>query len=137
MAAVRGSLFRKYLIILFTAVVVPLLTAALSEAWFGYSDQRAQLSEKLRLQTGSSAYRIEAFANEIRDQLGWVVQLPWTDREDEQRTLDATDFCGKPQPSDQLPWSMAPAKSGPLCRDVAPIVPAVARIFRRHYRSPA
>lgn len=90
MATVRGSLFRKYLFILFTAVVVPLLIGALSEAWFGYSDQRTQLSERLRLQTESSAYRIEAFANEIRDQLGWVVQLPWTDREDEQRILDAT-----------------------------------------------
>ena len=90
MAIVRGSLFRKYLVILFTAVVVPLLIGALTEAWFGYSDQREQLSEKLRLQTESAAYRIEAFANEIRDHLGWVVQLPWTDKDDEQRILDAT-----------------------------------------------
>jgi adenylate cyclase len=90
MAFVHGSLFRKYLIILFAAVVAPLLIGAVTEAWFSYNDHRNQLSDKLRLQTESAAHRIEAFVNEIRDQLGWVVQLPWTARDDEQRVLDAT-----------------------------------------------
>ena len=41
---VRRPLFRKYFVVLFAAVVVPLLASGASEAWFGYRDQRANLS---------------------------------------------------------------------------------------------
>ena len=37
----RRSLFVKYFVTLFVAVVVPLMLGAASEAWFGYRDQRA------------------------------------------------------------------------------------------------
>ena len=44
---VRRSLFQKYFAALFAAVIV-LLASGASEAWFGYRDQRANLSLRLR-----------------------------------------------------------------------------------------
>ncbi len=43
----RG-LFRKYFLALFPAVVMPLTANDISEAWFGYRDQRARLSQPLQ-----------------------------------------------------------------------------------------
>src|SRR5258705_7179854 len=40
----RRSLFVKYFVTLFIAVVVPLLLGAAGEAWFGYRGQRAALN---------------------------------------------------------------------------------------------
>ena len=40
----RG-LFQKYFLVLFLAVVIPLATNGVSEAWFGYRDQRATLDQ--------------------------------------------------------------------------------------------
>jgi hypothetical protein len=37
----------------------------------------------------SAADRIQGFLDGITGQLGWVVQLPWTDEADERRRLDA------------------------------------------------
>jgi hypothetical protein len=42
----RG-LFRKYFLVLFLAVVIPLATNGISDAWFGYRDQRARLDQLL------------------------------------------------------------------------------------------
>src|SRR3954469_3920460 len=85
----RGSLFRKYFLALFAAVVVPLLAAGASEAWFGYRDQRAQLNDLLGAEARLAATKIQNFIDEIRDQLAWTVQLPWTDGPDERRRIDA------------------------------------------------
>ena len=45
----RRSLFLKYLVVLFIVVVVPLLANGISEAWFGYRDQRAMLNASRKL----------------------------------------------------------------------------------------
>jgi adenylate cyclase len=85
----RSSLFVKYFVTLFIAVVVPLLLGAASEAWFGYRGQRAALNELLQAESRSAADRIQTFIDGIRDQLGWVVQLPWTAGEHERHRIDA------------------------------------------------
>jgi class 3 adenylate cyclase len=84
----RG-LFRKYFLVLFLAVVVPLAANGVSEAWFGYRDQRARLDELLGVEARSAALRIEGFLDGITSQLGWLVQLPWSEEPDERRRIDA------------------------------------------------
>ncbi len=87
--APRRPLLRKYFLILFAAVVVPLLINGASEAWFGYHDQRALLDSSLRVEASAAAGRIQGFLDGIRDQMGWVVQLPWTEDNVEDRRVDA------------------------------------------------
>ena len=87
--APRRSLFKKYFLALFTAVVVPLLIASASDAWFDYHDQRARLNELLAAEARVAAEKIENFIDGIRDQLQWTVQLPWPANADERRRLDA------------------------------------------------
>src|SRR5688572_10721067 len=85
----RRSLFRKYFIALFAAVAVPLLVNGASEAWFGYRDQRAQLDGLLGAEARSAAGKIGGFIDGIRDQLGWMVQLPWSAAAEERQRIDA------------------------------------------------
>ncbi|QHO79034.1 adenylate/guanylate cyclase domain-containing protein [Bradyrhizobium sp. CCBAU 051011] len=84
----RRSLFAKYFTTLFVAVVVPLLLGSATEAWFAFRDNRFDLDELLRVEARSAADRIQAFTDGIRDQLGWVVQFPWTQGEDDRRRID-------------------------------------------------
>lgn len=88
-ASSRTSLFTKYFLALFAAVVLPLVIAGGSEAWFGYRDQRARLNEILDSEARLAAVKIQDFLEAIRDQLGWMVQLPWSNTVDERRRLDA------------------------------------------------
>jgi adenylate cyclase len=85
----RRPLFVKYFVTLFVAVVVPLMLGAVSDAWFDYRDQRLHLNEVLQVESRSAADRIETFIDGIRDQLGWVVQFPWTQGEEDRRRIDA------------------------------------------------
>ena len=85
----RTSLFWKYFRLLFAAVVVPLLIAGASEAWLGYRDARARLNELLNAEARLAAVKIEDFLDAIRDQLGWTVQLPWSEGGGDRRRLDA------------------------------------------------
>jgi class 3 adenylate cyclase len=85
----RRSLFMKYFLTLFVAVVVPLMFAAVGEAWFGYKDQRLRLNDVLQAEARSAAGKIQAFTDGIGDQLGWVVQFPWTEAEDNRHRIDA------------------------------------------------
>ena len=84
----RRSLFVKYFVTLFVAVVVPLALGSATEAWFAFRDNRLDLDDMLRVEARSAADRIQAFTDGIRDQLGWVVQFPWTAGEDERRRTD-------------------------------------------------
>jgi class 3 adenylate cyclase len=84
----RRLLFQKYLTALFVAVVVPLLANGASEAWFGYRDQREVLSQRLHAEARSAAGKIQAFLDDITDQLQWTVQLPWRDGMDERHRFD-------------------------------------------------
>ena len=85
----RRPLFQKYFAALFVAVVVPLLANGASEAWFGYRDQRVMLSQRLHAEAGTSAGKIQAFLDDITDQLQWTVQLPWREGADEGHRFDA------------------------------------------------
>jgi class 3 adenylate cyclase len=85
----RRSLFQKYFLALFVAVVVPLLVSGISDAWFGYRDQRAMLDAVLRTEAASAAARIDGFLQNIRNQLGWTVQQTWAVGTEEQHRLDA------------------------------------------------
>jgi len=84
----RRSLFIKYFVTLFVAVVTPLMLGSATEAWFAFRDNRFDLNELLQVEARSAADRIQAFTDGIRDQLGWVVQFPWTQGEDERRRID-------------------------------------------------
>jgi adenylate cyclase len=84
----RRSLFIKYFITLFVAVVTPLMLGSATEAWFAFRDNRFDLDELLQVEARSAADRIQAFTDGIRDQLGWVVQFPWTQGEDDRRRID-------------------------------------------------
>jgi adenylate cyclase len=88
-SARRRSLFAKYFVTLFIAVIVPLLLGAASETWFGYRGQRRALNDLLQSESRSAAVRIQTFIDGIRDQLGWAVQLPWIAGEDERHRIDA------------------------------------------------
>src|SRR5215469_11423486 len=85
----RRSLFLKYFVTLFVAVVVPLLVGATGEAWFDYRDQRLYLNELLQAEARSAADRIQTYIDGIRDQIGWVVQFPWTEGLDDAHKIDA------------------------------------------------
>lgn len=87
--APRRSLFTKYFCALFAAAVAPLLIAGGSEAWFGYHDQRARLNDLLDAEARLAALKIQDFIEGIRDQLGWTLQLPWSEDGVERRRLDA------------------------------------------------
>ncbi|MBL0404048.1 HAMP domain-containing protein [Microvirga aerilata] len=84
----RG-LFLKYFLVLFLAVVIPLAANGLSEAWFGYRDQRTRLEQLLGVEARSAGAKIQGFLDGITNQLGWLVQLPWTGEPDERRQIDA------------------------------------------------
>ncbi|KAB0264181.1 cache domain-containing protein [Microvirga brassicacearum] len=83
------SLFQKYFLVLFLAVVIPLATNGVSEAWFGYRDQQTTLDRLLGVEARSAAAKIDGFLDGITDQLGWLVQLPWSVEPDERRRIDA------------------------------------------------
>jgi adenylate cyclase len=83
------TLFAKYFFTLFIAVVLPLTLGAIGEAWFRYREQRVHLTELLRTESRSAADRIQTFTDGVRDQLGWLVQFPWTEGLDEQHKVDA------------------------------------------------
>jgi adenylate cyclase len=84
----RRSLFLKYFVTLFVAVMVPLMLGSATEAWFAFRDNKVDLDDILRVQARSAAERIQSFTDGIRDQLGWVVQFPWTAGEDDRRRID-------------------------------------------------
>jgi class 3 adenylate cyclase len=73
---------------LFLAVVLSLIANGASDAWFGYRDQRSRLDQLLGVEARSAAVTIHGFLDGITHQLGWLVQLPWSDEPDERRRMD-------------------------------------------------
>ena len=108
----RRSFFRKYFLALFAAVVVPLLANGGSEAWLGYRDQRARLDERLGLEAARGGRTDRGVRRGIRDQLGWMVQPPWTDGLRISGASMRFAFCAKCRPSAISPSWMASAGSG-------------------------
>jgi adenylate cyclase len=87
--APRTSLFKRYFLILFGAVVTPLLIAGGSEAWLGYRDQRARLNDLLDAEARLASVKIADFVEGIHDQLSWTVQLPWSETPGDRRRVEA------------------------------------------------
>ncbi len=87
-APMRRSLFRKYFLAFFAAVIVPVAVSGIGDAWFGYRDQRAMLSALLRVEATSAAGKIQSFLDGIKNQLAWTVQQSWTQDQGQHR-LDA------------------------------------------------
>src|SRR5262249_47752698 len=85
----RRPILRKYFLVLFIAVVIPLLINGAIEAWFGYRDQRAMLDARLSVEASAAAARIESFLNCTRDQMQWAVQLSWTSASFEDHRIGA------------------------------------------------
>lgn len=65
-ATPRRSLFGRYFRALFAVVVVPLLIAGGSEAWFGYRDQRAQLNDLLDAEARLASAKIRTSSRSSR-----------------------------------------------------------------------
>lgn len=84
----RSPLIRKYRTVLFAVVIVPLLISGASDAWFGYRDQTAMLSQRLRAEANVAAEKIQGFLDNVTAQLGWTVQLPWTASSEDQHRFD-------------------------------------------------
>ena len=85
----RRPILGKYFLALFAAVVIPLLLAGASEAWFGYREQRAMLDARLLVEASAAAARIQGFLDGVRSQMQWAVQLSWSDAGVEEHRLDA------------------------------------------------
>ena len=68
------QLFRKYFLVLSVAVGAPLAASGLSEAYFGYRDQRVRLDQLLAVEARSAVAQIVSFLDGITSQLGWLVR---------------------------------------------------------------
>ena len=84
----RRPLFRKYFVILFGAVIIPLIISGASDAWFGFRDRSALVSNMLGVEARAAAEEIKGFLDGIVDQLGWTVQLPWNEGSEERHKYD-------------------------------------------------
>jgi adenylate cyclase len=69
----RRSLFRKYFLVLFAAVALPMAASGISNTWFSYVDQRSMLSALLRSEATSAAEEIETFLDGIIIPLGSTI----------------------------------------------------------------
>lgn len=85
----RRSLFQKYFATFFLAAAVPLLANGITDAWFGYRDQRETLNAMLRVEARAAAGRIDSFLDGIKKDIGWSVPRDWTAGGEDQHRLDA------------------------------------------------
>jgi signal transduction histidine kinase len=86
---VQGRLFRKYVSLFVSVVAVALLTNGAFEVGFSYQEHKASLVRIQREQAEAASAKIVQFIEEIKNQLGWTTQLPWTAPFLENRRLDA------------------------------------------------
>jgi signal transduction histidine kinase len=85
----RGRLFRKYVALFVAVVSLALIINGLFEIWFSYREHQEALVRIQREQAESAAAKIAQFVSEIKNQLGWTTQLPWSSATMEQRRVDA------------------------------------------------
>jgi signal transduction histidine kinase len=86
---VRVRLFFKYIALIFSVVLVALITNGAFEVWFSYQEHKASLVRIQREQAEAAAAKIGQFVKEIEAQVGWTTQLPWSAGAIEQRRFDA------------------------------------------------
>jgi signal transduction histidine kinase len=85
----RGRLFPKYVALFVAVVSLALIVNGLFEIWFSYREHQQALVRIQREQAESAAAKIAQFVSEIKNQLGWTTQLPWSSATLEQRRVDA------------------------------------------------
>jgi len=85
---INGPLFRKYVALFVAVVCVVLLANGLFELFFAYQEHKASLIRIQREQAEAAAAKIGQFIEEIKSQVGWTTQLPWSAGTIDQRRFD-------------------------------------------------
>lgn len=85
----RSSLYRKQVLALAGAVLLPLSIYAAFNAWQDYLALRLALAQLYRGQAQLAAVRVDAFIRELGGQVRWATHLPWTEEAERQKRLDA------------------------------------------------
>ena len=86
---VRSRLFFKYMLLFVMVVVLALVANGGFEVWFSYQEHKNSLIDIQEQQAAAAADKIEEFITQIESQVGWTIQLPWTDDTLVQRRFDA------------------------------------------------
>lgn len=86
----RGTLFRKYVVLFVAVMSLALMTNSLVEIWFTYQEHQTALARLQKEQANAAAAKISQFIREIEGHLGWTTHLSWAVPALEQRELDAT-----------------------------------------------
>jgi len=84
----RGRLFAKYIALFGAVVSIALISSGAFELWLSYREHKDFLIRIQQEQAGAAAAKIAQFIAEIRGQLGWTTQLPWSPSMLEQRRFD-------------------------------------------------
>src|SRR5260370_22073306 len=75
---ISGRLLRKYVGLFLAVVCVALLSNGLLEIFFSYRKYTEYLTRIQREQAEGAAKEIGHFIEEIKNQVGWTTQLPWS-----------------------------------------------------------
>jgi signal transduction histidine kinase/HAMP domain-containing protein len=87
---VRGTLFRKYVLVFVTVIGSMLIVRGLIELFISYRDNKAAIVRLQKEKAATAALRIEHFIREIQGQIRWVSHPIFMPQEQaaEQRRLD-------------------------------------------------
>src|SRR5262249_52420859 len=85
----RSRLFRKYVALFVAVVCIALIVNGGFQIWFFDQQHNAALVRIQEEQAQAASAKIGRFIKEIDSQLGWTVQLPWTQSTLPQRRIDA------------------------------------------------
>jgi two-component system, NtrC family, sensor kinase len=86
---INGPLFRKYVSLFLTVVLVVLLINCLLEIGFAYQQHKASLI-RIQREQAEAAAKIGQFITGIEAQVGWTTQLPWPTGTIDQRRFDGS-----------------------------------------------
>ncbi len=84
----RGTLFRKYVLLIVGLVSLVLLLNSVLDFWFSYEENKTALVHIQQEKAASAARRIEQFVDEIERQLGWTTAPQWAASPLDQRRFD-------------------------------------------------
>ena len=81
-------MLRKYVALFIAVVCVALISSGLLEIWFSYQEHKNLLIRIQSEQAEGAAAKICQFGQEVENQIGWTVQLPWSASTLDQRYLE-------------------------------------------------
>ena len=87
-AALRGRLFRKYVLLFVGLVGAALVISGGVDFWFDYEGNKAALIDVQQEKANAAAQRIEEFFGEIERQIGWTTHAEWSAAPLDQRRFD-------------------------------------------------